>query len=188
MAKKRKGFIKNMSEFVRNIAKRALAEDEGGVWRTIKGSPVFIKGGQSVDDALKEKFGKKDRGISPSKASRLTALIGKKGGFSYQPNFHTSPKDGYMVSPYKDREKVMPVKGMTPNNLVDYVLDNQDLFQNRNHYFGAWKDGDNVYLDISVKHEDKEAAFAYARKHEQLAIYDIENSDSIYLEKAEVLK
>ncbi|NQT22344.1 MAG: hypothetical protein HQ579_02780 [Candidatus Omnitrophica bacterium] len=187
MAKKRRGFIKNMAEFVRGIAERVLAEDEGGVWRTIKGSPVFIKDGQSVNDALREKFGKKGKGISPSKASRLTALIEKKGGFSYQPNFHTSPKDGYMVSPYKDREKVVSTKGITPNNLVDYVLDNQDLFQNRDHYFGAWKDEDSVYFDVSVKHEDKETAFIYAKKHEQLAIYDIKNNDSIYLEKEGVV-
>jgi phage gp29-like protein len=31
--------------------------DEGGVWRTIRGTPIFIKDGQSIDDAVKDKFG-----------------------------------------------------------------------------------------------------------------------------------
>jgi hypothetical protein len=40
----------------RRMKIKAQAE-EGGVWRTINGSPVFIKEGQSVEDAIKEKLG-----------------------------------------------------------------------------------------------------------------------------------
>jgi len=32
-------------------------DEEEGVWRTIRGTPVFIKEGQDVGDAIKEKFG-----------------------------------------------------------------------------------------------------------------------------------
>ena len=58
-----------------------------------------------------------------------------------------------------------------------------DLFKNNDHYFGAWKDGDNVYFDVSVRHADKQQALKSAREHNQLAIFDVKNLESIYLEK-----
>lgn len=41
------------------------AEDAGGVWRTIRGTPVFIEDGQSVADAVKEKFGDRTAVAAP---------------------------------------------------------------------------------------------------------------------------
>lgn len=31
--------------------------DEGGVWRTVHGTPVFIKDGEDVGEAIKNRFG-----------------------------------------------------------------------------------------------------------------------------------
>lgn len=182
MTKRRSSFIQNMAEFVHNVVEKILAEDEGGVWRTINGSPVFIKDGQSVDDALAERFGKV-KSISSVKASRLTTLIKEKGGFSYQPVFHSSPTDGFMVSPYKERERVMKLSEISPKSTLAYVKDNIDAFSKRDHYFGAWADGDSVYLDVSVRHESKESAIIQAKEHGQLAIFDVKNVSSIYLDK-----
>lgn len=40
-----------------NIDILQFAETEqDGIWKTINGSPIFIKDGQSIDDAIKEKF------------------------------------------------------------------------------------------------------------------------------------
>ena len=49
-----------------NIIAGINASDEGGVWRTINGVPVFIKDGQSVGDAIAEKFGG-DKGAKSQK-------------------------------------------------------------------------------------------------------------------------
>jgi len=51
--------IKNMSQLVNNIARRLAEEDIGegeGRWITINGRHVFIKEGQSVEDAMKTSF------------------------------------------------------------------------------------------------------------------------------------
>ena len=183
MAKKL-GFIKNMAEFVRNIAEKVLAEDGNGdgVWRTIKGSPVFIKKGQSIGDAINEKFKKTDKGISSAKASRLASLIEKKGGFSYQPVFHISPKDGFMVSEHKDREKVLLASKLEIRDITKYVISNADLFKKRESYFGAWKDEGNVYFDVSIRHDTKESALAQAKKLKELAIFDVTKLESISLD------
>jgi hypothetical protein len=184
MVKKRNGFIRNMAEFVHNIMEKVLAEDEGGVWRTINGSPIFIKDGQSVDDALKERFGSKGGApISEAKASRLVNLIKNKGGFSYQPTFHTSPVGGFMVSPYREREQTIKLKDITPKDTLAYVMNNIDAFSKSDHYFDAWADGEDVYFDVSVRSGTKESATALAKKHNQLAIFDVKNLESIYLKK-----
>ena len=43
---------------------QAAADDIGGVWRTINGTPVFIKEGQDIKEAIKEKFGDESKGES----------------------------------------------------------------------------------------------------------------------------
>jgi hypothetical protein len=53
--------IVNMQQFVETIATKTLADEENGAWRTINGTPVFIKEGQSIDDAIKARFGNKNQ-------------------------------------------------------------------------------------------------------------------------------
>lgn len=48
---------------------------------------------------------------------------------------------------------------------------------------GTWynpKDG-LVYIDVSVPFEDKKQAMKFAEDNNQLAIYDVENDETIYL-------
>lgn len=48
---------------------------------------------------------------------------------------------------------------------------------------GTWynPDNDNIYLDISIPFRDKEQAIKFAKHNNQLAIYDTENDQTIYL-------
>ena len=50
-----------------------------------------------------------------------------------------------------------------------------------NAYLGAWIDEGITYIDISVLVENKEDALELGKVNNQLAIYDIENNESIYL-------
>jgi hypothetical protein len=125
--------------------------------------------------------------IESKEASKLITLLSNTGGFSYQPTFHNSPKDGFMVSPYKARERVISEKEVTKRDLIKYARDNKDLFIKKDHYFGAWKDEGKVYFDISIRHTSKEGALASAKEHKQLAIFDVKKMTSIYIkgEKSE---
>lgn len=53
------------------------AKDEGGVWRTINGTPVFIKEGQDVGEAVRERFGKGKAEKEPSKGTRKKKEAGE---------------------------------------------------------------------------------------------------------------
>ena len=48
-------------------------------------------------------------------------------------------------------------------------------------YFGLWMDDGKIYLDVSIKINDKATARKIGKKNNQLAIYDLEKQESIYL-------
>ena len=121
-------------------------------------------------------------GISGKAASKLMDQIKGSGGFSYQVVTRTAPKGGYMVSPYKDREHVLNAKVASMRDLIRYTSRNKDLLSRPDHYFGGWMDKDSLYLDSSVRHAERATALDAAKKGGQLAIFDVEKMDSIYLE------
>ena len=62
--------------------------DEGGVWRTIRGTPIFIKEGEDIGEAIKEKFQDKqvEKGVAPvsSKMTREQAMeLFRHGNMTY---------------------------------------------------------------------------------------------------------
>jgi hypothetical protein len=52
-----------------------------------------------------------------------------------------------------------------------------------NAYFGAWIDEDILYLDNSVNIADLETAIAFGHANKQIAIWDVTNGKSIYINK-----
>ena len=57
----------------------------------------------------------------------------------------------------------------------EFIKDKRGLF------IGLWLDNDMMYIDVSVHIVNYLRALEVARNNEQLAIYDLKNSDSIYL-------
>jgi len=96
------------------------------------------------------------------------------------------PKDGFMVSPYKDREAVKPFKrdrAEMVKAFKDYQAQNKDFIAQKNHYMGAWKNKGNVYLDISVNVRDRAEAMSMAKDNRQLAIWDVKNKQEVTVGK-----
>ena len=60
-------------------------------------------------------------------------------------------------------------------NYREFIKDKQGL------YIGLWLDSDVMYVDVSIHIIDYLEALEVARNNEQLAIYDLKNNDSIYL-------
>lgn len=59
---------------------------------------------------------------------------------------------------------------------------------NNNMYIGLWLDSNIMYIDISININDKVEALEFAKYNKQLAIYDLENNDSIYLKDYNFIK
>lgn len=112
------------------------------------------------------------------KVNELKDLALKNGGFSLSPDGST-PKSGYMVS-VQDILK-MPLDLWLQLEDQASIDDYSKIASEVNGYIGCWIDEDNVYMDISTNIQDKNEALKIARINNQLAIYDINNNESIYL-------
>jgi hypothetical protein len=102
------------------------------------------------------------------------------GGFTYQAVSNNAPHDGFMVSPYQDREYSVPADQVTPRNLREYLKRNADLLTKPDHYIGGWVDGGTAYIDVSVRTPDRESAARLAKEHKQLAFFDLAGGETVY--------
>ena len=132
------------------------------------------RGGQFTDKA------RAAAGLSSGLIGRLQT----EGGFSESLDGQ-SPDGGYMVALDKSAEAVFDSADLTDADILDFVLEHYDSLNQDAAYLGGWLDTDDgkVYLDVSFNFGDKDEALSAAAGAEQLAVYDIEAGESIYLEK-----
>lgn len=108
--------------------------------------------------------------------------LAKEKGFSYQPVLKGfAPKAGFIVSPYADRSKIIPVNEITDADFENFFVDNYDLLKQENHYFGGWfkeEDG-KIYFDVSIPVKTDEEANALAVQHYQQAYWDAVNEREV---------
>lgn len=106
----------------------------------------------------------------------------REGGFSTTTHGDV-PEGGYMVSPYPDAEEKYDAATMTRQDVHDYRDRHADELARPNHYLGGWRDGNTVYLDISVHADTASAAERYAIEHQQLAYFDLNTGQTVYVPK-----
>lgn len=113
----------------------------------------------------------------------LAAQVLTDGGFTFSINDGASPTDGFMVSKDKSREVIVPLSFLTEDVIIDYILDNWQQLHADGACIGAWVtelDGIRVvYLDVSYRVADKDAAIVLAKEHNQLAIFDLATFEEI---------
>lgn len=69
------------------------------------------------------------------------------------------------------------------------IEEKQGIIKDSNNmYIGLWLDSDIMYIDISINIIDKVEALEFGKYNKQLAIYDLKNNDSIYLEDYNFIK
>lgn len=83
---------------------------------------------------------------------------------------------GYMVS-LADCETIVSLESLNERLLKKYFK----LARKKHAYFGLWLDGKELFLDISIKIEDKAAARKIGKHNGQRAIFDLARQESIYL-------
>ena len=147
---------------------------------------AYNKGSMSLEDTQKKVLriaqGLEKTDIGPDLMKRLE----QTGGFTYNTENHTVPKSGFVVSPYKTRERIYPASEMKPQDFMKYYIDNYDMLSKAKHYFGAWhnKDDGNVYLDVAVVERTAKAAEKLSRDNDQLAYFDLKKMETINVAKA----
>lgn len=88
--------------------------------------------------------------------------------------------NGYMVSLEK---KELKMKHFDSKILRVFISKNIKLLLSGVAFLGTWKDEQTnvIYLDCSVNIKSLDRAMKVARENKQLAIYDLNNNISIYL-------
>lgn len=138
-------------------------------------------GGSSVTQQRGDYLRDDDSGRS---ARSLLEAVRAKGGFTYGVVSHRSPRDGFVLSLHPERSESHDVATLTPVKLREYMKRNRDLLKQKGNFFGAWKDGDKVYLDVSTVTKDRNEATRLALAHDQIAFYDLGKGESVDVNRA----
>lgn len=102
------------------------------------------------------------------------------GGCSINIGNHKSADSGYMVA-ISGNELKLSLDNFNEKEIQNYILSKDIILNKKDVYLGTWIDNNIVYLDTSICVQDKEEALKIAKSSGELAIYDIEKGESIYL-------
>lgn len=101
------------------------------------------------------------------------------GGCSMSIN-GTIPTTGYMVG-IAGNELILNKSDFNIKNIRAYVSDKFEKLVEPNMFIGSWENDEKIYLDTSLNVSNKEEAMKIASELGELAIFDIEHNESIYL-------
>ena len=106
--------------------------------------------------------------------------IVKNGGATLDKNYNNfSSNKGYMVSLQGQEVKVN--KNDIQEIKKEIEKKREFIKDKRGLYVGLWLDNDVMYIDVSIHIVDYLRALEVGRNNKQLAIYDLKNNESIYL-------
>ena len=111
--------------------------------------------------------------------NKIMEIIENKGAtLDYSLNDFKSSK-GYMVS-IKGQEVKIDKNDI--QGIKKEIKKKREFIKNkRGMYIGLWLDNDIMYVDVSIHIIDYLKALEVGRNNDQLAIYDLQKNDSIYL-------
>ena len=112
--------------------------------------------------------------------NKMIKEILKNGGATLDVNYNNfNASIGYMVS-IKGHEKKININDI--ENIKKEITKKMKLVKNKKGYYvGLWVDNDILFIDISKHIIKYNRALEVARNNKQLAIYDLKNDKSIYL-------
>ena len=111
--------------------------------------------------------------------NKMIKKIINNGGATLDVNYNNfNASAGYMVSLYGYETKI------DVNNIeaIKKEIENKkEIAQKTKGYIGLWVENNLLYIDISKYIINYNKALEVARNNKQLAIYDLKNDKSIYL-------
>ena len=113
--------------------------------------------------------------------NKMIKEIIKNGGATLDVNYNNfNASAGYMVS-IKGHEKKININDI--ENIKKEITKKMKLIKTKKSYFvGLWVENDILYVDISKHIINYNRALEVARNNKQLAVYDLKNNKSIYLD------
>ena len=109
-------------------------------------------------------------------------LIRNNGGFTLTKDLQAK-QEGFACA-ISGHETVYNMDSVTELDIVQYIASKKELAsKNNNLCFGSWLDTETnkLYLDLSEVLTSKKEALKKAYKREQLAIFNLNTFESIYL-------
>ncbi|HVV11593.1 hypothetical protein [Amycolatopsis sp.] len=117
--------------------------------------------------------------------SALARDLEFEGGFSVNPRTGQAPVSGYAVSTNPECNRQFTGR-VTAEDIRSYAFDHAPILVTGSKILGAWLDTETgiTHLDVSTVVYDRSEALALARKHGELAVWDV--ARGIELRTAEV--
>lgn len=112
---------------------------------------------------------------------KVLESVATTGGASVNLASGSLPANGYMVS--RAGSEVVIDGGLTREHIAQFAEAYHEELDNSDTYLGVWEDDETglVYLDISDNLDNMDMAVALGVEREQLAIYAVENGETIRL-------
>jgi hypothetical protein len=89
------------------------------------------------------------------------------------------PKEGFVVSPSKHTETVIPSKDFKASDITAFKKKFANELSQPDAHLGIWEDNGNKYLDVSHVKSDAATAMDLGAKGDQKAIWDIKGGKAI---------
>lgn len=103
------------------------------------------------------------------------------GSFNISKSKIKKPLKGFMCS--VKELLIIDKKDFNVKLIKSLIKQEFQLLKENENYVGTWIENDKVYIDISSNFTSKEKALKVAKDNKQLAIFDLNNMKSIYLNK-----
>ncbi|MBX4188106.1 MAG: hypothetical protein KW793_03150, partial [Candidatus Doudnabacteria bacterium] len=130
-------------------------------------------------------FKTKDIQANPERLARQAArLTRKNGGVTVKLN-GDMPVSGYVFSPYKNVETVIPKEKFSVKDVDAFIDKHFNLLNQEEHHLGIWIDDGKVYIDVSKVIDDEQRAVEESLHANQIGLFDLQNFETKYLDKYE---
>lgn len=117
-------------------------------------------------------------------ALKVYQLIKENGGVTISLE-GKQPTEGFVYSPSKETEVVIPDEEFTLKAVDDFKNKNAGLLNQDGNHIGGWQDGGRTYIDVSRVGEPSAKTLDAAQRANQLGVYDLRTSSTIITGKIE---
>jgi len=135
---------------------------------------------RQVNKALQQiRASLKEADLSGQTVNQIVNALHANGGVTWNlSNGNMVGTDNYAVAIYPDRAQILE-GGADFDRVEEFITSNSDLLDSPENSFGAWSHDGKIYLDVVATIPDINQAVELGKKHNQIAIWDLKNAESI---------